>query len=110
MAPAVAGLAFALPADRAGAPTAAIYALGLGAMAGSAWISRFPRALTGLGALMFVASDLLIFLRTGRPIAGQLWCEVAVWGLYLGGQTLIAIGGVRGLASPGRAQSELAAA
>jgi uncharacterized membrane protein YhhN len=90
--PAAAALAFALPADRAGAPAAAAYALGLGAMAGAAWISRFPRGATALGAFMFVASDMLIFLRTGRPIAHQPWTGLTVWGLYFAGQTLIAIG------------------
>jgi uncharacterized membrane protein YhhN len=99
LAPAVAALAFALPADRAGAPTAAIYALGLGAMAASAWVSRFPRRLTGLGALMFVVSDLLIFYRTGRPIAREPWLGFAVWGLYFAGQTLIVLGVTRGLNS-----------
>lgn len=36
-------IAFLLPTDRAGAPLIAVYALGLGAMAGSAWASNFPR-------------------------------------------------------------------
>lgn len=89
---AVMGLAFALPADRAAAPGIALYAAGLGAMAGAAWLSRFPRTLVALGALLFAVSDLLIFLRTGRPIAQAWWMGIAVWSLYFGGQTLIALG------------------
>lgn len=99
LAPAAAALAFVLPADRAGAPAAAAYALGLGAMAGAAWLSRFPRSMTALGALMFVASDMLIFLRTGRPLAREPWVGLAVWGLYFAGQTLIVTGVRRGLSS-----------
>ena len=102
IAPAIVALAFALPADRAGAPGIALYAAGLGAMAAGAWISRFPRALTGLGALMFVASDLLIFLRTGRPLAHAPWIGVAVWSLYFAGQTLIVLGVRSGLSRPVR--------
>jgi uncharacterized membrane protein YhhN len=96
---AVAGLSFALAADRALAPGVALYAAGLGAMAAIAWLSRFPRALTAAGALMFVVSDLLIFARAGRPALDILPMGLAVWGLYFAGQTLIAIGGVRRLSA-----------
>ena len=97
--PMVAFLADRLPADRSAAPAAALYAAGLGAMAATAWISRFPRALTGLGALMFLASDMLIFVRTGRPRMHQLGVDLAVWGLYFVGQTLIVLGVTRVLAA-----------
>ena len=50
---------------------------------------------------MFVVSDLLIFLRTGRPALDILPMGLAVWGLYFGGQALIAVGGVRGLSAAG---------
>lgn len=93
-------LAWALPADRAGAPQAAVYALGLGAMAATAWLGRFPRRLTALGAVMFVASDELIFLRTGRPMEHALWMGLAVWGLYFAGQALIVIGVTRARTAP----------
>jgi uncharacterized membrane protein YhhN len=92
---AVAGFSFALSADRALAPGVALYSAGLGAMAAMAWLSRFPRALTAAGALMFVVSDLLIFARAGRPALDILPMGLAVWGLYFAGQTLIALGGVR---------------
>ncbi|HEY2751526.1 lysoplasmalogenase family protein [Phenylobacterium sp.] len=90
--------AFLLPADRAGAPGVALYALGLSCMAASAWLSGFPRAWVALGALMFVASDLLIFARSG-PLAGVATALVgfAVWGLYFGGQALLCVGVVREL-------------
>lgn len=95
--PVVTVTAFLLPPDRAGAGLIALYALGLAAMASAAWISRFPRLLVGAGALMFVGSDLLIFLRTGRPALDVFPLALAVWGLYFAGQTLIAVGVTRTL-------------
>jgi uncharacterized membrane protein YhhN len=79
------------------APQAVVYAAGLAAMTASAWLSRFPRSLTALGAAMFAVSDLMIFARTGRGWVHELWAGLAVWGLYFAGQTLIALGGVLGL-------------
>lgn len=68
-----------------------IYGLALGAMVGMAWNSRFPRALVGFGAVLFAASDLLLFARMGimahSAVPGHL-----VWPLYFAGQALIAIG------------------
>ena len=49
---------------------------------------------------MFCVSDLLIFLRTGRPTLDILPIGLAVWGLYFAGQALIALGVVRGLRGP----------
>ena len=89
--PATVTVAFLLPADRAGAPGVALYALGLSVMAATAWLSRFPRLRTGLGAVMFVASDLLIFAR-GGPLGHAAWIGVAIWGLYFAGQTMITLG------------------
>ena len=74
-----------------------IYTLFLAMMAASAWISRFPRYWTGLGAMMFVASDLLIFARMG-VWAGAGWVSPAIWLLYFGGQVLIVLGVTRTLA------------
>lgn len=86
-------IAFLLPADRSAAPLIGVYALGLGAMAGSAWASAFPRYRVGLGAVMFAVSDLLIFAKLGplasSPIPGWL-----IWPLYFFGQALIAWGAV----------------
>lgn len=88
-------LAWSLPADRDAASGIAIYALGLGAMAGCALVSRFP--LAALGAVLFVASDLLIFARLG-PLAGSPLPGLLVWPTYFAGQALIAWGVVTVLA------------
>lgn len=101
--PATVFIAFKLPADRAMAGPVAAYALGLGLMAATAWVSRFPRRLTGIGALMFVVSDLLIFARMG-PLAGQEWVGYAIWGLYFAGQLAIVLGVTRTIARPEQAR------
>lgn len=77
-------------------PMAAGYAAIVGAMAASAWVSRFPRYRVGVGAVMFVVSDLVIFAREGGhlPDATTWWL---VWPLYYAGQFLIATGVVRTL-------------
>jgi len=90
--PAIVVGAFLLPPDRAAAGPIALYATGLALMTATAWLSRFPRTLTAAGALMFAVSDLLIFLRTGRPALDILPMGLAVWGLYFAGQTLICLG------------------
>lgn len=84
-------ISWSLPADRAAAGGVALYALFVAAMAGTAWASRFPRYRTGIGAMMFLVSDLLIFARMG-PLAGSLWVGWGVWLLYYFGQLLIWIG------------------
>lgn len=94
--PAAVAVAFVLPADRAMAPGVALYTLGLSVMASCALISRFPLALTGLGAVMFVLSDLLIFARAG-PLAQAAWIGLAIWTLYYVGQLMICVGVVRTL-------------
>ena len=96
--PAVVIIAFLLPADRAGAPGVAVYSLGLALMASTAWLSRFPRYRVGIGALMFVVSDLIIFGRDG-PWPDNFATGLAVWGLYYFGQLLICVGVVRELES-----------
>lgn len=75
------------------------YSLFLAVMAATALMSRFPRNSVGLGALMFVISDLLIFARTG-PLPNTLVTGLAVWGLYYFGQLLICTGAARELESP----------
>lgn len=89
-------VAFALPALREAAPGIALYAAGLGAMCGAAWTSRFPRATVGLGAALFVVSDLLIFAEMG-PLAGSAIPRLLIWPTYFAGQALIAWGVVRQL-------------
>jgi uncharacterized membrane protein YhhN len=94
--PVVVFKAYTLPADLAEGQTVAIYALFLGAMAATAWISRFPRYWTGIGAMLFVASDLLIFARMGAW-HGAIWINGVIWALYFAGQAMIAWGVVRTL-------------
>ena len=98
--PAVVVIAFLLPADRAGAPGVAVYSLGLALMAATAWLSRFPRFRVGIGALMFVVSDLLIFGR-GGPLPDSFAVGLGVWGLYYFGQVLICVGVVDSLRRSG---------
>ena len=62
-----------------------VYALFLGGMSAAALLSRFP--LAAIGALLFVASDLLIFARLGGRGDSGL-----VWPLYFSGQALVAWG------------------
>lgn len=73
---------------------ATTYSLIVGAMAATAWTSRFPRFRVGIGAVLFVVSDLLIFGReTGHvslDLAGWL-----IWPLYFAGQFLIVTGVVQ---------------
>jgi len=69
----------------------AVYALGLAVMAACAWISRFPRRMTGIGAVMFVVSDLLIFARMG-VLAQSPLPDLLIWPLYYFGQFLICTG------------------
>lgn len=91
--PATVFISFLLPADRAGAPGVAVYSLGLAVMAATAWTSRFPRFTVGIGALLFLVSDLLIFGRMG-PLPDVFLVGLGVWGLYYGGQLLICVGAV----------------
>jgi uncharacterized membrane protein YhhN len=75
---------------------ASLYAIGLGGMAGAAWASRFPRATVAVGALLFVASDMLIFAHH-VPGGGSIIPALLIWPLYFAGQALIAYGVVRTL-------------
>jgi uncharacterized membrane protein YhhN len=64
------------------------YALLLGAMTGSAWLSRFPR-LVPVGAMLFLASDMLIAVRLA---GGETWLGLPIWLLYYLGQLMIFLG------------------
>ena len=96
--PATVITAYLLPADRDAAIGIAIYAAILSIMAAMAWTSRFPRYRTGIGAMLFVASDLLIFARIG-PIADTVTLGVAIWLLYFIGQWMIVVGVRSGLSN-----------
>jgi uncharacterized membrane protein YhhN len=93
---AVSALAWWLPDDRAAAPGIALYAAGLGAMFGTAAVSRFSPLTVGNGAALFVFSDLLIFARLG-PLAASDLPGLLIWPTYFAGQALIAWGVVRSL-------------
>lgn len=70
---------------------AAGYAAIVAAMAASAWISRFPRYRVGLGAILFVASDLFIFAGEAGAVGTEA-ARLLIWPLYYAGQVLIATG------------------
>lgn len=72
------------------------YTLIVALMTATAWCSRFPRYRTGFGAVLFLASDLLIFAGEGGAISKDV-ASGLVWPLYFGGQALIAWGVVRSL-------------
>lgn len=73
-----------------------LYAFFVAAMAASAWSSAFPRYRTGIGAMMFLASDLFIFARMGGHLPESVtgWL---IWPLYYFGQFLIVTGVVGAL-------------
>lgn len=92
----VPALAFGLT----GKPEVAFYALALGGMAAAAWSSDFPRMRVGNGAVLFAASDLLIFARMG-PMAESTVPHLLVWPLYYFGQFLITVGVIGALRRKG---------
>ena len=73
-----------------------VYALALGGMAACAWMSRFSRYRVGLGAVLFIISDWLIFLNIGSEGA-QSFTAWLVWPIYFSGQFLIATGVIQTL-------------
>lgn len=77
-------------------PGLALYAMLLAAMAASAWVSRFSRYRTGIGAVLFLASDAFIFARVGGRIDPAL-AAMLIWPLYAAGQILIFVGVRNGL-------------
>lgn len=74
----------------------ALYSLALGGMAASAWMSRFPRYRVGIGAVLFVFSDWLIFAEMS-VLASSSVPDLAIWPLYFLAQFLIATGVVQTL-------------
>ena len=93
-------ITYLLPSDREMVLPAVGYTLFVAGMAAAAWNSNFPRYRVGLGAMAFVASDLLIFARMG-PLAGAGWIDLAIWVLYYGGVLMIAVGVVTTLVKRG---------
>mgnify|MGYP001766637632 CR=1 FL=1 len=89
-------IAWLLPADRELAPAIAVYALILGGMACAAWSSAFNRYRVGLGAVLFVVSDLLIFARLGT-LAHSGVPDTLIWPIYYLAQLLICTGVIASL-------------
>lgn len=89
-------IAWSLPAERAVAPMVGWYALGLGGMVCAAWSSSFNRYRVGMGAVLFMASDLLLFAQMG-PLAGDALVGRLIWPLYYFGQLLICTGVIASL-------------
>src|SRR3546814_3817543 len=84
-------IAWGLTRDAELSGAAVGYTAIVAAMAASAWASRFPRYRTGIGAMLFLASDLFIFAGEGGVLSRgvTLWL---VWPLYFAGQALLAWG------------------
>jgi uncharacterized membrane protein YhhN len=80
---------------------AGAYSAFLGVMAALAWTSRFPRYCVGMGAVLFVVSDLLIFSRFG-PLHGSFIPSLLIWPTYFAAQALIAWGVSQALSSEAR--------
>lgn len=84
-------IAYGLPPTPEEGIQVAAYSIILAAMAAMAWSSNFPRYRVGMGAVLFVISDLLIFARLG-PLADSETTSIAIWYLYYFGVLMIAVG------------------
>jgi hypothetical protein len=84
-----------------GGALAAIYSVLLGAMAAMAWSSNFPRYRVGMGAVLFVLSDLVLFAREGGAVGESHFVGLVVWYSYYCGMILIATGVVQTLVKRG---------
>ena len=89
--PLAAVIAWSMVRGLPGAGGAVGYTALVAAMAAMAWTSTFSRYRTGVGAMMFLVSDLLIFAREGGAMPA-LAATLLIWPLYFGGQALIARG------------------
>lgn len=103
IAAAIIGYGLAMPSlvMPTGAPVGLLmlYSVLLCGMAAAAFISRFPRHWTALGALLFVVSDTLLVMRLGgRLLGGAMLHGLMVWYFYYFGQLGVFIGVSRGLA------------
>lgn len=101
LAPATILISALLAAPAGQALSVGAYAAFLGIMAATAWTSRFPRYRVGIGAVLFVVSDLLIFSRFG-VMKESVVPSLLIWPTYFAGQALIAWGVVQSLSSDQR--------
>ncbi len=89
-------ISWSLPFDRSEALGLAAYSAFLAIMAALAWTSSFSRYRVGIGAILFIVSDLLIFSRMGF-LQNSTIPDWTVWPIYYAGQFMIATGVVRKL-------------
>ncbi len=101
LAPATVLISALLAAPAGQALPVGAYAAFLGVMAATAWTSRFSRYRVGIGAVLFVVSDLLIFSRFGM-LRDSFLPNLLIWPTYFAAQALIAWGVVQTLSSDQR--------
>jgi hypothetical protein len=65
-------------------------------MAALTFLTRFQPLLVGVGAMMILFTDLLIFGRMG-PLNGLAGMSEVIWLCYFVGEVLVAYGVTRGL-------------
>ncbi len=94
LAPATVAISASLAAPAGQALPVGAYGAFLGVMAATAWTSRFPRYRVGIGAVLFVISDLLIFSRFG-VMKESVVPGLLIWPTYFAAQALIAWGVVQ---------------
>lgn len=85
-----------LPFDRADSVMLAIYGLSLGAMAATAWASRFPRYRVGAGALLQVFAS-IVSIATAGPLYAATWPDYVVWSAFYLGHFLVCTGTIQTL-------------
>lgn len=81
---------FTVEATGEGGFDALLYGLILAVMTAMAWTSAFPRYRTGLGAMLFIISDLILFTSIGIP--DSIILSLAAWYSYYFGVFLITTG------------------
>jgi len=96
MVPAICFVSWALPADRSDAGPILIFSLFLAIMAAMAWSSKFTRYRVGLGAMLLVAHDLVLFATMG-PWEESMIARWLIWPLFYIGLFMISTGVVRRL-------------
>lgn len=88
---AIAALSYILPANRSEAIIIAIFVVPLATMTAFSFLTHFPLKFVGLGTVMILASDLLIFGRMG-PLNGLAGLTEAIWLCYFMGEVLVVVG------------------
>lgn len=93
---AISAISYLLPSDRDFAVVIAIFVVPLATMAALTFLTRFQPLLVGVGAMMILFTDLLIFGRMG-PLNGLAGMSEVIWLCYFVGEVLVAYGVTRGL-------------